>query len=297
MKNNIDYYPHDVNSHNHWKFKALRRRYGWAGEGKFWALNNMIAKADCCQLDLNREALRKEVAAELDFELKELDEFIDQLVQCELIRCNNSIITTDTVQRTFHGVSTKRGKDRERKRIFDENSARKIEEEENIPHGILTKKSKEKETKEEETKEEETKEKEKEKETSGKSENLLREDLLIPQMAELWRNTFPKYTFDQAKDYEALGAILRFMMQQVGNHDPTDTDLQIKALNTLQHIADVIRDDPFWCNKPLLSIAKNIQEFFNRIKNPQGGKQGVTAKKLVDSESLKRKLVERFGNR
>ena len=46
MKNNIEYYRHHAQSDTHPKFKMLRNEYGWAGEGKFWALNNRIALAE-----------------------------------------------------------------------------------------------------------------------------------------------------------------------------------------------------------------------------------------------------------
>jgi hypothetical protein len=128
----------------------------------------------------------------------------------------------------------------------------------------------------------------------GKSENLLREDLIIPQMAEVWKATFPKYTFNREKDYMALGDILRFMCESSGNHDPTGTDAQIVILNTLQLVADEVKKDSFWTNKPLKSIASHIQEFYNKIKNPVNGKAG---KPKYDSGALQQKVAERYGNR
>lgn len=132
-------------------------------------------------------------------------------------------------------------------------------------------------------------------ESFGKSENLLREDLIIPQMAEVWKTTFPKYTFNREKDFAALGDILRFMMDSSGNHDPTNTDLQIQILNTLQKVADEVKKDSFWINKPLKSIASHIQEFYNKIKNPVNGKPAGNQK--YDSSSLADKVSKRYGNR
>ncbi len=34
MKNNLEYYQHFTDSHNHPKFKMLCVKYGWEGEGK-----------------------------------------------------------------------------------------------------------------------------------------------------------------------------------------------------------------------------------------------------------------------
>jgi hypothetical protein len=140
--------------------------------------------------------------------------------------------------------------------------------------------------------EEKAKEKEPEKDF-GKSENLLDEKYIIPQMWDVWKTSFPKYTADKENDYPALGKMLHFMMDQPHNHDPTDGNVQIKILNSFQLIADEVKKDTFWVNKPLKSIANNQQEFYNKIKNPANGKAG----KKYDDNSIKQKLAERYGNR
>ena len=55
MKNNIDYYRHEVDAHNNAKIKMLRTKYGWAGEGKFWALNGIIGQAENCEFDISKK--------------------------------------------------------------------------------------------------------------------------------------------------------------------------------------------------------------------------------------------------
>lgn len=116
MKNNLSYYRHEVDSHNHWKFKVLRKKYKWDGEGKFWALNNMIAKAENCVLDLSLDVRKKAVAVELDFTPAELDEFLVFLKEeCSLISFNPGGITTEMVQEIFQEVSSTREYQRERK--------------------------------------------------------------------------------------------------------------------------------------------------------------------------------------
>ena len=117
MKNNIDFYQHYANSDQHPKFKMLRVEYGWSGEGKFWALNNRIAQGEDCCLDISKKYNRAGVANDLDFNLKEFDEFINFLLNdCELIlECSIGVITTDVVQETFKRVSVSREKARERK--------------------------------------------------------------------------------------------------------------------------------------------------------------------------------------
>jgi len=117
MKNNISYYSHDSNSHNHWKFKVLRKRYGWSGEGKFWALNNMIADAEWCMLDLTDEGKKMAVATDLDFDPKGLDEFIQYLTHVsKLVSEKDGCITTTIVQEIFNDVASKREYQRNWKR-------------------------------------------------------------------------------------------------------------------------------------------------------------------------------------
>jgi hypothetical protein len=113
MKNNIEFYRHKTSSHNHWKFKALRLEYDWAGEGKFWALNNIIADADFCKLDINNEKRKKALAADLCFTMDELDKFLKFLeIDCELIVNDRGFLITPMTQEVLADVMITR----ERKR-------------------------------------------------------------------------------------------------------------------------------------------------------------------------------------
>lgn len=114
MKRNINYYQHYTDSHNHWKFKLLRSKLGWSGEGRFWALNNMIASADDCTLDLNRKNLKASVMFDLGMSQEEFGEFINVLTnECELILNLDGIITTEIVRDNLQEVM----KQRERARL------------------------------------------------------------------------------------------------------------------------------------------------------------------------------------
>lgn len=114
MKKNINYYQHYTDSHNHWKFKLLRSKFGWEGEGRFWALNNMIAASDECTIDLNRKNLKTSVMFDLNLSEAEFDNFINFLSnECELIINLDGIITTETVRDNLREVM----KQRERARL------------------------------------------------------------------------------------------------------------------------------------------------------------------------------------
>lgn len=118
--------------------------------------------------------------------------------------------------------------------------------------------------------------------------------LLVPQMQQVWVTSFPAYTGDKNLDFPALKAIADFIFKNAGiKNGYGNTDYEIKVLNTFQLIADQVGKDQFWINKPLSSISKNIQEFYNKIKNPingAGAKQQSKTTKL-DDNILKDKLA------
>lgn len=163
MKNNISYYRHEVNSHEHWKFKTLRRKYKWDGEGKFWALNNMIAESENCILDLSDNDKLTAIATELDFDSKDFIEFIDYLVHtCKLVTIpngnedfpNGKKITTSMVQEILGGLSEVRDYDRKRKSEWKRlDSERKITDSERKQEIPIRKNNRVKKSKEDNSKE------------------------------------------------------------------------------------------------------------------------------------------------
>lgn len=113
MKNNLSYYRHEVTAHNHWKFKLLRKKYRWEGEGKFWALNNEIAASENCTLNLNDEGRKMSLIVDLDFTPDEFDAYIQYLTDtCRLITQIDGRIQTQITQENLGEVQ----EDRKRKR-------------------------------------------------------------------------------------------------------------------------------------------------------------------------------------
>lgn len=110
MKNNIEYYPHFTKSDEHGKFKALRTRFGWAGEGRFWALNNRIGLAENCVLDLTKGYNKSSLASDLNLNISQLDEFLEYLHNsCHLIYYpKEGCVTTEIVQETLKRVMKER---------------------------------------------------------------------------------------------------------------------------------------------------------------------------------------------
>lgn len=124
MKNNLDFYRHKVESHNHWKFKTLRLLYertfkvdGWAGEGKFWALNNLIASSDYCLLEYDNEIKLASLASEIGFTLEEFNTYLDILInKCKLVILMEGKLATEYTQEILAEVQNDRRAARERKR-------------------------------------------------------------------------------------------------------------------------------------------------------------------------------------
>lgn len=138
-------------------------------------------------------------------------------------------------------------------------------------------------------KERKGKEEGREKERMQESHSFSGSGNLIPEMKKIWQETFPKYTFDEENDSPALKKISDFILKISGKKIGfLESEDEIKALNTFQLIADQVNREPFWVNKPLKSICNNIQEFFNKIKNPingntkEGSKNGIGKKLDID---------------
>jgi len=120
---------------------------------------------------------------------------------------------------------------------------------------------------------------------------------LLPQMHSVWKTTFPMYTPDQEFDYPALRSIAVFIFKTAGVKNAFgNVDAEIKVLNTFQLIADQVNRENFWVNKPLSSIAKNIQEFYNKLKNPQDG-NGKSKISGVNDDKLKQKVADHLSQR
>ncbi len=113
-KDNIEFYRHDVNSHEDEKFLVLRDRYGWEGEGKFWALNNLIGQAEGCKLHLEKSYQILGVAKKLDFTLEEFRKYLDFLInECELVIQDGEFIYTNRVQELYRAIKRKSSKNQD----------------------------------------------------------------------------------------------------------------------------------------------------------------------------------------
>lgn len=122
MKTNLNYYPRRTDSHRHPKFKTLRSFYGngekgWAAEGRFWALNDLIAEASECKLDLSKRRNKGVCADELGMSISEFESFIEVLKseEIELItEIEPNIFITNKVKTALEITQADREKARDR---------------------------------------------------------------------------------------------------------------------------------------------------------------------------------------
>ena len=92
---------------------------GWAAEGRFWALNNMIAISDNCKLDLTKKRNIGVIADELSLSSPELLDYLAVLTSedVELLQeTEPGIYTTKIVQETLESVMEDRERSRKRKK-------------------------------------------------------------------------------------------------------------------------------------------------------------------------------------
>ena len=118
MKTTLDWYKHDATASESPKFIVLRASpYGWAGEGRFWALNGLIARADDCKLDLTRKFAKAGIADKLDMTVPQLDDFLTFLRdECELVEYQDGVLWTSRLNEDLAEVMVGRKKESDRKR-------------------------------------------------------------------------------------------------------------------------------------------------------------------------------------
>lgn len=129
----------------------------------------------------------------------------------------------------------------------------------------------------------------------GKSENLFNGPQLVPTLCRNWYDKFPTYTKDQKEDFQAMGKIVAFMVRQHSLTDISAPETREKIIATMDAIAEAVSQEPFWINKPLKSIANNIQEFYNRIKNPVQNGKGKGKQPVDTRADLQAAINQRFG--
>jgi len=129
MKNDLPYFSHDNNASQHPKMKALIAEYGFEGYGRFWILNEKIARNEGAYIDISRKVYKLDLANELRLDSEGLDKFLSFLSdpEIDLINIKDKKITTDRINELFHKAMEKRenqrkpkGKKNENKEIVDD---------------------------------------------------------------------------------------------------------------------------------------------------------------------------------
>lgn|GEM_PF-5235672 len=115
MKDDLPFFSHENNAVNNARMKALRAQYGWEGYGRFWALNEAIARCNNVRLDLSAKVQRSSLANDLGLTTAQLDEFLTFLAdpeECGLIHYVDGIVTTEKTQEDHARVMAERNRKR-----------------------------------------------------------------------------------------------------------------------------------------------------------------------------------------
>jgi len=158
MKNDLPFFSHDNNASLHPKMSALIQEYGYEGYGRFWALNENIARSEGAFIDISRKIYKSNLASTLKMKTDELDVFLTYLSdpEIDLINIQDNKITTDRINELYKEVMENRETERVKKQHkkgkqeIPEGKDNFPEGKQEIPEG---KDNKEKKNKEEEIKE------------------------------------------------------------------------------------------------------------------------------------------------
>lgn len=306
VKNYCDYFSHDRDMRNHKKIKAIRTKFGITGYGIWCMVLEYLTGNDGNVFeysDLEFELM----SGDFGVSVTEIRDTVDYCIKLELLFLKDGFINSESLDERLKSVYDKRGvaKVRSAKQGRDNGKFAR-----NNPDGIGITVTEMPQSKVKESKENQKKENAGnfEKKIGSSKEQVLFENpppdpdsSIIGQMWGIWKQTFPKYTSDRELDFRGLGQIFAFMCKQSGNnHDPTNIDFQISFLNTFQVVADEVAKNNFWVNMPISSIAKNIQLFYNNIKNPINGntetKPGKRNGEKLSMDKIKEAHARRYGN-
>lgn len=138
MKDDLPWFKHYNIARNHPKMKALRGKFGPAGYGRFWMLNEIISDAPEARLDLSRKINILSTAEELGLELAAFEEFLAFLSdpEIDLVNYTDGILTTDQTQEDYSVVEGSRGRKRGMGKTSAENKQNAAEKTENAAEKI-----------------------------------------------------------------------------------------------------------------------------------------------------------------
>jgi hypothetical protein len=128
IRDNLLSFEHDSDAFEHPKFMALRARFGWEGDGRFWALNSIIAHSNGCRLDISRPFVKAGIVQKLGMTEQDFDAFVAFLVDpqlCGLIQSEHGTLWTDRTQGELKRAAWWRESDRQRKEAERETAVRR----------------------------------------------------------------------------------------------------------------------------------------------------------------------------
>lgn len=302
MKTKLDYYQRYSDAHNHPKFKALRAQYrnldnGWGAEGRFWAINDMIARSEGCKLDVTKLYVKADIADTLGMSFDELDKFLLFLIseKCRLLKeVEPGIYTAEILQENLEIALKERKRAKDRKGTSKSPEIIQSSVENNESSGELVKSSVAKESKEKESKEKEIKENKIKQQKEAEDLNNSPSNILTENYKEKPELMFIRYWNKHGSEHEV--ALVKNFIKEHGIkkvtyafHESMEHDA--KNIAYVRSILNNLKD------KILPSEAKADAERLEKmsIQNKKQEKEQLKQLEAEQKEAEKKMINELWG--
>ena len=112
IKNNADYFSHDVSMRNDMKIKALRRKYSMVGYAVYVMMLEIIAWSDGFEFSIKQDDIIawEMLAGDMDIETIELKAIIEYMTTLELLVYDGSKIWSNWLKKRLIQVVEKRSR-------------------------------------------------------------------------------------------------------------------------------------------------------------------------------------------
>lgn len=103
------FFPHDTNAAQDMKIECLLDGWGMAGYGMWWRLCEMLGATDGHRIEVGNPRVAKVIARNLMLPgVEELDEFVQELVDLELVELRDGFISSHRMDRNAEYFGKKR---------------------------------------------------------------------------------------------------------------------------------------------------------------------------------------------
>lgn len=122
------------------------------------------------------------------------------------------------------------------------------------------------------------------------------QDHLVPEMLKIYKKFFPGYRAAPDFDFKPLLKIAKFLLGQMEGGG-SEIDRKQDILAVWQLLCQYLPNDKFWSQKPLKSIANNIQEIVTKAQDARNGNHAPGSNRKVTGQHLSEAHAKLFGGK